>query len=91
MIQLDSYLGIAYGLDDPFNLFINMTDIQENMDLIYFFSYSMLKKNNKTLDITDVQAGCKFTTLKYISYINIWQEMNYRIYTTLTKIESHPA
>ena len=32
--KLDKYLGIAHGFTDPFNLFINMTDIEENKDLI---------------------------------------------------------
>jgi len=39
--KLDTYLGVARGLSDPFNLFVNITDIEKNRDLIYFFSYSM--------------------------------------------------
>lgn len=90
--KLDKYLGIAHGFTDPFNLFINITDIEENRDLIYFFSYSMGKKKvvvwgvyDKHSDKIDIEAGCQFNSWKYVSYINIWKEMNYQIYTTLFK------
>lgn len=90
--KLDTYLGIAHGLADPFNLFINITDIKENRDLIYFFSYSMGKKKvvvwgvyDKIIDDINIEAGCQFNSWKYISYINTWKEMNYQIFTTLAK------
>jgi hypothetical protein len=90
--KLDKYLGIAHGFTDPFNLFINMTDIEENKDLIYFFSYSMGKKKvvvwgvyDKINDHIEIEAGCQFNSWKYVDYINFWKEMNYKIYTTLSK------
>ena len=90
--KLDVYLGIAHGLSDPFNLFVNITDIEENRNLIYFFSYSMGTKRvvvwgtyDKSTDKINVEAGCRFTSWKYISYINMWKDMNYQLHTTLTK------
>lgn len=90
--KLDTYLGIARGLSDPFNLFVNITDIEENRNLIYFFSYSMGVKKvvvwgtyDRSTDKIEVESGCRFNSWKYISYINIWKDMNYQIHTTLTK------
>jgi len=90
--KLDIYLGIAHGLSDPFSLFVNITDIEEGRNLIYFFSYSMGKKKvvawgtyNKSTDKINIEAGCRFTSWKYISYINMWKDMNYQLHTTLTK------
>lgn len=90
--KLDTYLGIARGLSDPFNLFINITDIEENRNLIYFFSYSMGVKKvvvwgiyDRSTDKIEIESGCRFTSWKYITYINTWKEMNYQIHTTLTK------
>jgi len=90
--KLDTYLGIAHGLSDPFSLFINITDIQENRNLIYFFSYSMGTKKvvvwgtyNKLNDKIKVESGCRFNSWKYITYINIWKDMNYKLDTTLNK------
>jgi hypothetical protein len=90
--KLDTYLGIARGLSDPFNLFVNVTDIQENRNLIYFFSYSMGVKKvvvwgtyDKSKDKIEVESGCRFTSWKYITYINMWKDMNYQIHTVLMK------
>lgn len=90
--RLDTYLGIARGLSDPFNLFVNITNIEENRNLIYFFSYSMGTKKvvvwgtyDRSIDKINVESGCRFNSWKYITYINIWKDMNYQIHTTLTK------
>lgn len=90
--KLDTYLGMARGLTDPFNLFVNLTDIKDNRNLIYFFSYSMGVKKvvvwgtyDRSTDKIDVEAGCRYDTWKYILYSNSWRDMNYQIYTTLTK------
>jgi hypothetical protein len=90
--KLDLYLGIGHGLSDPFNLFINVTDILEKRDLIYFFSYSMGAKKVIVWgtyyvpdDKIEIEAGCRYNSWRYISYANIWKEMDYRIYDVLFK------
>jgi hypothetical protein len=90
--KLETYLGISHGLSDPFNLFINITDIEKNRNLIYFFSYSMGVKKvvvwgtyDRLTDKINVESGCRFNSWKYISYINIWKDMNYKLDTTLTE------
>ena len=76
--KLDTYLGIARGLSDPFNLFVNITDIEENKNLIYFFSYSMGSKKvvvwgtyDRSIDKIEVEFGYRFNSWKYITYINM--------------------
>ena len=62
--KLGTYLGIVRGLSDPFNLFVNITDIEEDRILIYFFSYSMGSKKvavwvqrfNANLDIDRITS-----------------------------------
>ena len=90
--KLDVYLGVAHGLTDPFNFFINITDIKEKSDHVYFFSYSMGKKRVVlwgTYDVFNdeikIESGCRYDSWKFINYINIWKEMNYQIYDVLFK------
>ena len=90
--KLDLYLGVAHGLTDPFNFFINITDIQEKHDHIYFFSYSMGKKRvvvwgtyDVSNDKIEIESGCRYDSWKFINYIKIWKEMNYQIYDVLFK------
>ena len=89
--KLETYLGMAHGFSDPFNLFINIDDIEQNRNLIYFFSYSMGKKRtiiwgtyDKNLQDITIQAGCRFDSWKYIDYLNGWKNMDYQIYDTIT-------
>lgn len=44
--KLDTYLGIAHGLSDPFSLFINITDIEKNRNLIYFLVILWVRKKS---------------------------------------------
>jgi len=40
---------------------------------------------DRSTDKIKVESGCRFTSWKYITYINIWKEMNYKLDTLLFK------
>lgn len=89
--KLETFIGMAHGITDPFNLFINVDDIENNRDFIYFFSYSMGKKKivvwgnyELATNKINLQSACRFNSWKYIDYINGWKNMDYQIYDTIT-------
>jgi hypothetical protein len=90
--ELESYIGISHGIVDPFNLFINITDITEGNELIYFFSYSIGKKRvvvwgtyDRYDDTISVESACRFDSWIWTTYPRLWQDLGYKIYTTITK------
>ena len=42
--ELDLYIGLRTGLDDPFNIFVRVADLEEDRSMIYFYAYSMGKR-----------------------------------------------
>lgn len=88
--KLETYIGIVNGINSPFNLFINIENIN-NRDIpyVYFFSYSFGKNRviiwgiyKKLENEIKIQSMCQFNSWYYTNYIKQWKEVGYEIYTT---------
>lgn len=84
---MDLYVGLKTGLDDPFNIFLRLSDISSNKELIYFYAYSFGKKkvvlwgvyninNNEFL----IDNACRYSPndLKYM--LDTWKTHDYNFY-----------
>jgi hypothetical protein len=46
-LNMENYVGLVSYLEDPFNLFVRLDELEnEDIDLVYFFVYSIGKKEN---------------------------------------------
>jgi len=85
--ELDLYVGLHTGLDDPFNVFVKVSDLEENRPLIYFYAYSMGKKKVVIWGVFDrknneflIDDSCKYNANDLKTMIDSWKENNYNFF-----------
>ena len=85
--DLDLYVGLKTGLDDPFNIFLRVSDIASQKELIYFYAYSMGKKKvvlwgvyNRSTNEFLIDNACRYSPndLKYM--LDTWKTHDYSFY-----------
>jgi hypothetical protein len=85
--KLDLYVSLHTGLDDPFNVFVKLSDLEENRSSIYFYAYSLGKKkvviwgiferNNNEFLIDD---SCQYRAVDLKSILDSWKDENYQFF-----------
>lgn len=84
---LDLYVGLKTGLEDPFNMFLKLSDITSQKELIYFYAYSMGKKKVVLWGVYNVNTNefliddaCRYSPNDLKFMLNNWKEHDYSFY-----------
>ena len=82
--DLDLFVGLKSGLDDPFNLFLRVSDLTNNSSLIYFYAYSLGKKKVAIWGVYDknnseflIDSACKYSPNDLLQIVNTWKKNDY--------------
>ena len=85
--SLDLYVGLRSGLDDPYNVFVKVSDLEEDRPLIYFYAYSLGKKKVVIWGVFDrknneflIDDACQYAANDLKSILNSWKEDNYNFF-----------
>jgi hypothetical protein len=85
--ELDLYVSLRSGLDDPYNVFVKVSDLEENRPLIYFYAYSLGKKKVVVWGVFDrnkneflIDDACQYGVNDLKSILNSWKEDNYNFF-----------
>lgn len=83
--KLDPYLSIIHSFTDPVNIFINMEDINNNRQYIYYFAYSFGKKKIVFWGIYDnkstqfyIDGKCKYNPNQLNNIVSTRKKENYK-------------
>ena len=85
-INMQNYVGLVSYLEDPFNLFLRLNELEdEEADLVYFFIYSIGKKKimiwgtySKSEDDFKIESACKYSLAQLMPIYRYWQQNNFR-------------
>lgn len=83
--QMENYLGLVSYLTDPFNLFLRVADLEnEDVDLVYFFVYSLGKKKimlwgtySKSEQDFHIEAACRYSVAQLMPIYKYWLSQDY--------------
>ncbi len=83
--QLDLFVGLKSPLNDPFNIFLRVKDIESND--IYFYAYSLGKKKVVIWGLFDrntneflIDEVCKYSPNDLKSMIDTWQNHKFKFF-----------
>lgn len=86
--QLDLFAGVRSGLDDPYNLFFRVSNIETESPQIYFYSYSLGKKKVVFWGIYDmdennflVDSACRYQPNNLKKMIDTWKSHAFEFYS----------
>lgn len=90
--SLDLYVGLHSDLTDPFNVFVKVSDLEENRPLVYFYAYSMGKKKVVIWGVFDrtnneflIDDSCQYNADDLKSIIDSWKKNNYDFFFSSVK------
>lgn len=90
--ELDLYVGLRTGLDDPFNIFVRVADLEENRSLLYFYAYSMGKKKVVVWGVFDrenneflIDDACQYTVNELKSIVDSFKDSKYQFFFSSVK------
>ena len=85
--ELDLYVGLRTGLDDPFNIFVRVADLEENRSLLYFYAYSMGKKKVVVWGVFDrenneflVDDACQYNVNDLKTIVDSFKDNKYQFF-----------
>lgn len=83
--KLDLFVGLKSPLNDPFNVFLRVSDLEHNN--IYFYAYSLGKKKVVLWGIYDrstneflIDQACKYNVNDLKSLLEVWKKQKYSFF-----------
>ncbi len=85
--ELDLYVGLRTGLDDPFNIFVRVADLEEDRSMIYFYAYSMGKKKVVVWGVFDrsnneflIDDACQYNVNDLKTIVDSFKDIKYEFF-----------
>lgn len=90
--QLDLFAGVHTPLDDPYNIFFRISDVENHSPQIYFYAYSLGKRKVVFWGIYDydqneflVDSACRYNVNLLSQMISTWKTNAYQYYSHSVK------
>jgi hypothetical protein len=85
--SLDLFVGLYSPLNDPFNVFLRVSDIESDQNLIYFYGYSIGKKKIVIWGVYDtttqeflIDDACQYHPNNLKGILESWKQNNFNFY-----------
>ena len=96
MDNLDLFVGLHSPLESPYNIFLRLSDLESNSDIIYFYAYSMGKQRVIIWGLYDrsnnefvIDNSCKYHPNDLKIVIDTWKNNKYEYFFTAMKDRKH--
>lgn len=93
--ELDLYVSLRSSLDNPFNVFVRLSDLDK--DMLYFYAYSFGKKKIIIWGVYDkinneflIDEACQYNPNELKGILDVWKNNNYKYFFASTKDRAGP-